>query len=157
MKLNTFKWIVIVVEMRKKMATISLMIATFLNPFGFDILVYKITQLTKDYWHTMYVLYGLAFLSLSLSYVFFNLNKRTVGNLLITLGLFLNPLGYDWVVYGVNQLTQDYWTTMSIMYFLATTFFGVFIYLSDIKIYEIIKNNTIKTKNKLTTKIYKNE
>ena len=143
--------------MRKKMATISLMIATFLNPFGFDILVYKITQLTKDYWHTMYVLYGLAFLSLSLSYVFFNLNKRTVGNLLITLGLFLNPLGYDWVVYGVNQLTQDYWTTMSIMYFLATTFFGVFIYLSDIKIYEIIKNNTIKTKNKLTTKIYKNE
>lgn len=157
MKLNTFKWIVIVVEMRKKMATISLMIATFLNPFGFDILVYKITQLTKDYWHTMYVLYGLAFLSLSLSYVFFNLNKRTVGNLLITLGLFLNPLGYDWVVYCVNQLTQDYWTTMSIMYFLATTFFGVFIYLSDIKIYEIIKNNTIKTKNKLTTKIYKNE
>lgn len=153
MKLNTFKWIVIVVEMRKKMATISLMIATFLNPFGFDILVYKITQLTKDYWHTMYVLYGLAFLSLSLSYVFFKLNKRTVGNLLITLGLFLNPLGYDWVVYGVNQLTQDYWTTMSIMYFLATTFFGVFIYLSDIKIYEIIKNNTIKTKNKLTTKI----
>jgi hypothetical protein len=135
------------------MATISLMIATFLNPFGFDILVYKITQLTKDYWHTMYVLYGLAFLSLSLSYVFFNLNKRTVGNLLITLGLFLNPLGYDWVVYGVNQLTQDYWTTMSIMYFLATTFFGIFIYLSDIKIYEIIKHNTIKTKNKITTKI----
>lgn len=137
------------------MATISLMIATFLNPFGFDILVYKITQLTKDYWHTMYVLYGLAFLSLSLSYVFFNLNKRSVGNLLITLGLFLNPLGYDWVVYGVNQLTQDYWTTMSIMYFLATTFFGIFIYLSDIKIYEIIKHNTIKTKNKLTTKISK--
>jgi hypothetical protein len=157
MKLNTFKWIVIVVEMKRKMATISLMIATFLNPFGFDILVYKITQLTNEYWHTMYVLYGLAFLSLSLSYLFFKLNKRTIGNLLITLGLFLNPLGYDWVVYGVNQLTQDYWTTMSIMYFLAITFFGVFVYLSNIKIYEIIKYNTIKTKNKLTTKIYKNE
>jgi hypothetical protein len=157
MKLNTFKWIVIVVEMKRKMATISLMIATFLNPFGFDILVYKITQLTNEYWHTMYVLYGLAFLSLSLSYLFFKLNKRTIGNLLITLGLFLNPLGYDWVVYGVNQLTQDYWTTMSIMYFLAITFFGVFVYLSNIKIYEIIKYNTIKTKNKLTTKTYKNE
>ena len=143
--------------MKRKMATISLMIATFLNPFGFDILVYKITQLTNEYWHTMYVLYGLAFLSLSLSYLFFKLNKRTIGNLLITLGLFLNPLGYDWVVYGVNQLTQDYWTTMSIMYFLAITFFGVFVYLSNIKIYEIIKYNTIKTKNKLTTKIYKNE
>lgn len=137
------------------MATISLMIATFLNPFGFDILVYKLTQLTNDYWNTMYVLYGLAFLSLSLSYLFFKLNKRIIGNLLITLGLFLNPLGYDWVVYGVNQLTNDYWYTMSIMYFLATMFFGVFIYLSKINVYRILKYNTIKTKNKIIIKTYK--
>jgi len=135
------------------MATASLMIATFLNPFGFDILVYKITQLTNDYWSTMYVLYGLAFLALSLSYLFFKIGKRNVGNLLITLGLFLNPLGYDWVVYFVNQLTHDYWFTMAIMYFLATLFFGGFFYLSNINPYRIVKYNTIKTKKKLTTKI----
>lgn len=120
--------------------------ATFLNPFGFDILVYKMTQLTNDYWSTMYVLYGLAFLSLSLSYFFFKSNKRTVGNILITIGLFLNPLGYDWVVYGINQLTNDYWLTMTIMYFLAMTFFGLFAYFSEIKLYRILKYNTIKTK-----------
>ena len=153
MSLNTFLWTVIVRGMRKKMATASLMVATFLNPFGFDILVYKMTQLTNDYWNTIYVLYGLAFLSLSLSYLFFKLNKRTVGNILVTLGLFLNPLGYDWVVYGINQLTNDYWLTMSIMYFLATMFFGLLAYFSDIKLFRIIKYNTIKTKKKLTTKI----
>jgi hypothetical protein len=146
---------VIVTGIRKKMATASLMMATFLNPFGFDILVYKITQLTNDYWNTMYVLYGLAFLSLSLSYLFFKLNKRIIGNVLVTLGLFLNPLGYDWLVYYINQLTNDYWLTMSIMYFLATIFFGLFVYFSDIKLFKIIKHNTIKTKNKLTTKISK--
>jgi hypothetical protein len=146
---------VIVTGIRKKMATASLMMATFLNPFGFDILVYKITQLTNDYWNTMYVLYGLAFLSLSLSYLFFKLNKRIIGNVLVTLGLFLNPLGYDWLVYYINQLTNDYWLTMSIMYFLATIFFGLFVYFSDIKLFKTIKHNTIKTKNKLTTKISK--
>ena len=155
MGLNTFKWTVIVVKMRRKMATISLMIATFLNPFGFDILVHKLTQLTNDYWNTMYVLYGLAFLSLSLSYFSFKINKRTLGNLLVTLGLFLNPLGYDWVVYGLNQLTNNYWHTISIMYFLTTMFFGLFIYLSKINIYRVLKYTTIKTKNKIITKTSK--
>jgi hypothetical protein len=103
----------------------------------------------------MYVLYGLAFLSLSLSYLFFKINKRDIGNLLITLGLFLNPLGYDWVVYGLNQLTNDYWYTMSIMYFLATMFFGGFIYLSKINVYRVLKYSTIKTKNKIINKTSK--
>ena len=152
MSLNTNVWKVIVTGMRKKMATASLMMATFLNPFGFDILVYKLTQLTNDYWNTMYVLYGLALLALSLSYYFFKTNKIAVGNMLVTIGLFLNPLGYDWVVYGINQLAQNYWYTMSIMYFLATVFFGLFIYLSKINIYRILKYSTIKTKKKLTNK-----
>lgn len=72
--------------------------------------------------------------------------------MLVTIGLFLNPLGYDWVVYGINQLTQDYWYTMSIMYFLATVFFGLFIYLSKINVYRVLKYSTIKTKKKLTNK-----
>jgi len=72
--------------------------------------------------------------------------------MLVTVGLFLNPLGYDWVVYGINQLTQNYWYTMSIMYFLATVFFGLFIYLSKINVYRILKYSTIKTKKKLTNK-----
>ena len=103
----------------------------------------------------MYVLYGLAFLSLLLSYLFFKTNNRGIGNLLITLGLFLNPLGYDWVVYGLNQLTNDYWHTISIMYFLAIMFFGGFIYLSKINVYRSLKYSTIKTKNKIINKTSK--
>lgn len=129
---------------RKVIATISLMIATFLNPFGFDILVYKLTQLTNDYWNTMYVLYLLAFLLLLLSYLFFKLKKIVIGNLLVTIGLFLNPLGYDLVLYYINEITNNYWLTISIMYGLSFSFFGLFIYLNNYKIFETLKNKIKK-------------
>lgn len=141
-------WIVRGIVTRKAMATVCLMIATFLNPFGYDILVYKLTQLTNDYWSTMYVLYLLAFLSFLLSYPFYKLGKRVIGNTLITLALFLNPLGYDIVVYGINTLTQSYWMTMSIMYSLAISFFGLFIYFSDIDVILHAKNKHTKLKTK---------
>jgi TRAP-type C4-dicarboxylate transport system permease small subunit len=124
------------------------MIATFLNPFGYDILVYKLTQLTNDYWSTMYVLYILAFLLFLLSYPFYKLGKRTIGNIFITLALFLNPFGYDIIVYGINVLTNSYWMTMSIMYSLAISFFGMFIYFSDIDIILHAKNKHTKLKSK---------
>lgn len=124
------------------------MIATFLNPFGYDILVYKLTQLTNDYWNTMYVLYILAFLSFLLSYPFYKLGKTTIGKTLITLALFLNPFGYDIIVYGINVLTNSYWMTMSIMYSLAISFFGLFIYFSDFDIILHAKNKHIKLKSK---------
>lgn len=133
---------------RKAIATVCLMIATFLNPFGYDILVYKLTQLTNDYWSTMYVLYILAFLSFLLSYPFYKLGKRTIANMLITVALFLNPFGYDIIVYGINILTNSYWMTMSIMYSLAISFFGMFIYFSDIDIILHAKNKHSKLKSK---------
>lgn len=139
------------------MATVCLMIATFLNPFGFDILVYKLTQLTNDYWNTMYVLYLLAFLSLSSSYLLFKIGKRKLGNLLITLALFLNPLGYDLLVYGIMSLTNSYWVTMTIMYGMTTLFFSMFLYLNDIKLIENVKNHTLNTQIKIKDKFYKNK
>jgi hypothetical protein len=133
---------------RKALGTVCLVIATFLNPFGFDILVYKLTQLTNDYWNTMFILYGLASVSFLLSYAFFRLAKRNIGNILITLGMFLNPLGYDIVVYGITQVTHSYWMTMSFMYMLAIVFFGLFIYLNQL--------NPIKhAHNKIKTNYYK--
>jgi hypothetical protein len=134
------------------MATVCLMVATFLNPFGFDILVYKLTQLTNDYWSTMYVLYSLAFLSFSLSYLFFKTGKRKIGNLLITLALFLNPLGYDLVVYGIMLLTKSYWLTMTIMYAMTTFFFGLFAYFENIQLIRHVKYHTKNTHRKIKTK-----
>jgi len=135
---------------RKTIGTLCLVLASFLNPFGFDILVYKLTQLTMDYWRTMYVLYSLAFLSFSLSYLFFKTGKRKIGNVLITLALFLNPLGYDLVVYGIMTITKSYWLTTIIMYGMTILFFGLFMYFENIKIIRHIKDTHIKIKNKFS-------
>ena len=125
------------------------MIATFLNPLGFDLIVYKLNQLTKDYWNTMFILYGLAFLSFLLSYFFFKLKKINLGNFLMTIGLFLNPLGYDIVVYFITLFTKSYWFTMVIMYLLAFLFFGLFMFLYEINPIKYIKEKIIgKFKNK---------
>ena len=104
----------------------------------------------------MYVLYSLAFLSFFLSYLFFKVGKRKIGNILITLALFLNPLGYDLVVYGIMLLTKSYWLTMTMMYAMATFFFGMFVYLDDIKVVQNIKHHTRETHKKIKTKLSKN-
>ena len=64
-------------ETRKRIGTICLVIATFLNPFGYDILVYRLTLLTKDYWVTMHILYALAGLFFILFFVFSRINPIT--------------------------------------------------------------------------------
>ncbi len=125
------------------MGTVSLMIATFLNPFGFDLLVYKMTELTHDYWNTMYILYSLALALFLLSLPFFRLGKRTIGNILIAIALFLNPFGYDIIVYCITLLTMSYWVTMCIMYILAIIFFGLFLYFNEVN---VVKNVRVKTK-----------
>ena len=138
---------------RRTLGTLCLMIGTFLNPFGFDILVYKLTQLTNDYWSTMYVLYAGAALSFGFSYLAFKVGKQALGNLLITLALFVNPFGYDWVVYGILQLTHDYWYTMCVMYALAGSFFGLSLILYRINPIKVIKQNAVSTHNKIKIKI----
>ena len=75
----------------------------------------------------MFVLYGCAFLSFILSFISFKLNKKSLGNILMTIALFLNPFGYDLVVFWINSMTKDYWMTISIMYTLAALFFVLFI------------------------------
>jgi len=61
-------------ETRKKLGTICLIIASFLNPFGYDLLVYKLTQLTGDYWTTMHILYVLAGLFFILFFICYKIN-----------------------------------------------------------------------------------
>lgn len=59
---------------RKKIGTICLVIATFLNPFGYDLLVYRLTQLTGNYWTTMHILYVLAALFFILFFICYKVN-----------------------------------------------------------------------------------
>jgi hypothetical protein len=101
----------------------------------------------NDYWNTMLVLYSFALLLFGFCYVAFKLGKKVIGNLLLTLAFFINPLGYDIVVYLITKLTNDYWMTMSIMYLLAATFFGLFLYLYNINFFKLIKNKLKYKKN----------
>jgi hypothetical protein len=139
------------------MGTVSLMIATFLNPFGFDLLVYKMTELTTDYWNTMYILYSLALVLFCLSYPFFRYGKQVVGNILMSIALFLNPFGYDIIVYGITIITKSYWVTMSIMYSLAVLFFGLFLYFNDVKLIKRLRVGTKIIFRNYRLKLRKNE
>lgn len=134
---------------RKMLGTVCLAIATFLNPLGFDILVYKLTQLTNDYWSTMYALYASAALFFGFCYLAFKAGNKALGNVFLTLALFLNPLGYDVVVYAISLITKDYWTTMSVMYLLAGGFFAGFIYFYKINPVKAIKNRLKDTHNRI--------
>jgi hypothetical protein len=103
----------------------------------------------------MYVLYAFAALFFGLSYILFKLGKKALGNVFITLALFLNPLGYDLVVYVINSFTNDYWMTMSIMYTLTVSFFGLFLYFYNINPIKLLTYKVNKTHNKIKTKIRK--
>ena len=73
----------------------------------------------------------------------------------MTIALFLNPFGYDWVVYGINNLTHNYWMTMSIMYMLAGTFFAAFMFLYNINPIKAFSYHVKETHNKLKSKLKK--
>lgn len=69
--------------------------------------------------------------------------------------MFLNPFGYDWVVYGVNYLTHDYWMTMAFMYMAAGTFFVLFMYLYNINPIKMFSYHVKRTHEHIKTKFGK--
>jgi len=101
----------------------------------------------------MYLLYAFAVLSFGLSYLYFKKKKKHLTHIFLTIGLFLNPFGYDLVVYGINQLLNDYWLTMGVMYGLAISFFLMFAYcykINPIKIFTYkLKQLLYKIENQL--------
>lgn len=124
---------------RKILGTVCLAIATFLNPFGFDILVYKLMALTNDYWTTMHILYASAALFFGVSYISFKLDEKILANVTMTMGLFLNPFGYDLIVFFINEMTHSYWITMCLMYLMSGLFFSSFMFFYKINPINVLK------------------
>jgi len=113
-------------------------------------------KLTNGYWNTMLVLYCSSALSFGLSFISFKFNKRVIGNTMITIAFFLNPFGYDFVVYGLSLITGDYWVTIKIMYLMAILCFSLFIYFYEINPM-ILTIDRVKSLNKfIKNKINKN-
>ena len=74
---------------RKNIATFCLVLATFLNPIGFDIAVDMVMRLTGSYWTTIGVFYCLSFL-------FFILYFKLSGT---------NPIG--WISGLIKRLRKN--------------------------------------------------
>jgi hypothetical protein len=71
---------------RKNIGVICLMIATFLNPLGYDVAFAAVMKLTGDYWTTTYIFYVFAVLFFLLSFYLLKLNpieaiKRSIKGL----------------------------------------------------------------------------
>jgi len=60
---------------RTRMASVCLVLATFFNPFGFDILFATIMKWTDSYWHTVAIFYFLSALFFGF-YFFLSSNKK---------------------------------------------------------------------------------
>lgn len=119
---------------RKVLGTVCLVIATFLNPLGFDILVYKLTILTNDYWTTMRMLYVFAVLFFGLSFLSFKCGNRKLGNLFLVIAMFLNPLGFDILFALTNSLVNSYVLTTVVFYIGSLFFFMLYLHLYNIKL-----------------------
>lgn len=119
---------------RKVLGTVCLVIATFLNPLGFDILVYKLTILTNDYWTTMRILYAFAALFFGLSFLSFKCDNRKQGNLFLVIAMFLNPLGFDILFAFTNYFIKSYVLTTIVFYLGTIFFFMLYLHLYNIKL-----------------------
>jgi hypothetical protein len=60
---------------RTRIASVCLVLATFFNPFGFDILFATIMKWTNSYWHTVAIFYFLSGLFFGF-YFFLSTNKK---------------------------------------------------------------------------------
>ena len=84
------------------------------------------------------------------------INRRKIGTICLVIATFLNPFGYDILVFKLNQLTNDYWTTMHIMYASALLFFGLFLYFFKINPITYFKFKIKTIKELLKSKFNKN-
>lgn len=65
-------------KQKRKLASICLILATFLNLFGFNILFASLMKLTNSYWHTVAIFYFLSGLFFGL-YFFLSSNRKLKG------------------------------------------------------------------------------
>ena len=74
--------------------------------------------------------------------------RRKIGIICLTIGMFLNPLGYAEAIAGVMKLTQwDYWTTTYLFYVLAFLLLSVS--------FVLLKMNPIKRAKEIFRKMFK--
>lgn len=125
------------------------MLALFFNPFGFDFVTALILSITNSYVITMGILYLFAGLCFGCSIYWAKKNKRA-STLLLTLGMFLNPFGYDIAfAYTMSLFGGSFIKADIAFYIIAAIFFIVFLISSKTNPIKAICGWFRTTKNKI--------
>jgi hypothetical protein len=116
------------------------MLALFFNPFGFDFVTALILTLTGSYLATTGILYLLAGLFFGLSIFYYKKNSKA-SLTFMTIGMFLNPFGYDIAfAYTMSLFGGSFVKADLVFYAIAAMFFGVFLVSSKTNPVSLIKN-----------------
>lgn len=78
----------VVSRTRQNLALLALMIATFFNPLGFDVLFKMVWDMTGSYWHTIFIFYLLS--ALFFGVYFWLSGKKLIKYLILTIKTKLN-------------------------------------------------------------------
>ena len=97
----------------------------------------------------MHILYVSAALFFGVSYISFKLGKKILANVTMTMALFLNPFGYDLIVFFINEMTHSYWVTMSVMYLMSGLFFSGFMFFYNINLINVLKKQYLSIYKKI--------
>jgi len=124
------------------------MLALFFNPFGFDFVTALILTITGSYLITTGILYLLAGLFFGLSIFYYKKNGR-LSTILMTIGMFLNPFGYDIAfAYTMSLFGGSFMKADLTFYGIASLFFIIFLVSSKKNPFTLtinwIKNTTKK-------------
>lgn len=134
---------------REKISTISLMLALFFNPFGFDFVTALILALTNSYIITSGILYLFAGVLFGLSIFHYKKNKK-LSLIFMAIGMFLNPFGYDVAfAYTMSLVGGSFWKADLIFYGIAAFFFIVFLISSKTNPIFVIRDWIKETSKKL--------
>lgn len=116
------------------------MLALFFNPFGFDFVTALILALTGSYLITTGILYLLAGSFFGLSIFHYKKNKQ-LSLIFMTIGMFLNPLGYDIAfAYTMSLFGGSFWKADIAFYCIAAFFFMIFLVSSKTNPIFVVKN-----------------
>ncbi len=92
-------------------------------------------KLMGGYWEATVLLYFLLALFVGL-YIY---SRKKI---FLTIGLFVNPFGYDFLFYWLMKKTQSFIIADIIFYIISLSFFLLFLHYSNINAKIYIKNST---------------
>ena len=128
---------------RKRIATIALVIAMFLNPIGFDAIQLTLMSLIGSYLGANIALYCLSALFFGL-YIFLSKKNSKKSSIALIIAMFFNPFGFDAIQLLLMKLTGTYLYANLCLYMLSSVFFLIHFYFAKVNPLKKIKNRFSK-------------